>query len=140
MGKTSFSGPVFGAKQTLIDIGPVNTSTGSSANFWGCVVPAGEDWYVCDISLFRNSTGSTDLAISVLDDSTNVLSVTAGGSSIAFSNTARATADSGEFQGTKVASGSTITLAHSSHAGPNINLCIQIGGFRRYLPSTTYRE
>lgn len=140
MGKTAFAGPVFGAKQTLIDVGPVNTSTGSSANFYGCIVPAGEDWFITEISLFRNSTGSTDLAVSVLDDSTNVVSVTAGGSSIAMSNIARATATSGEFQGSQVLSGSTITLAHSSHAGPNANLCVQVSGFRRYVPSTTYRE
>jgi hypothetical protein len=140
MGKTSFTGPVFGAKQSLIDCGPVSASTGSSAAFYGVIVPAGEDWFVTDLAIFRNSTGSTDLAISVLDDSTNVLSVTANGSSIAFSNIGRATADSGEFQGTKIASGSTITLVHSSHAGPNANLCVQVSGFRRYLPSTTYRE
>lgn len=140
MGKTSFTGPVFGAKQSLIDCGPVSASTGSSAAFYGTIVPAGEDWFVTDLAIFRNSTGSTDLAISVLDDSTNVLSVTANGSSIAFSNIGRAAADSGEFQGTKIASGSTITLVHSSHAGPNANLCVQVSGFRRYLPSTTYRE
>ena len=140
MGKTAFTGPVFGAKQSLIDCGPVSASTGSSANFYAVIVPAGEDWYITDLSLYRNSTGSTDLAVSVLDDSTNVLSVTIGGSSIVASNIARATPTAGEFQGVQVASGSTITLAHSSHAGPNANLCVQVSGFRRYVASTTYRE
>jgi hypothetical protein len=140
MGKTSFSGPVFGAKQSLIDCGPVSASTGSSAVFYGVIVPAGEDWFLTDLSLYRNSTGSTNLTISVQDDSTTIGSVDIGGSSIAAGNKAIFTADSGEFQGTKVLSGSTITLSHSSHAGPNANLCVQISGFRRYVPSTSYRE
>jgi hypothetical protein len=140
MGKTSFSGPVFGAKQSLIDCGPVSASTGSSAVFYGVIVPAGEDWFLTDISLYRNSTGSTNLAISVQDDSTTIGSVDIGGSSVAAGNKATFTPDSGEYQGTKVLSGSTITLSHSSHAGPNANLCVQISGFRRYVPSTSYRD
>ena len=140
MGKTAFGGPVFGAKQSLLAVGPVSASTGSSANFYGVVVPPGEDWYITDLSVYRNSTGSTDLAISVLDDSTNVLSVTANGSSIVFGNTGRATPTSGEYQGVQVASGSTVTLAHSSHAGPNANLCVVVSGYRRWVRSTVYTE
>jgi hypothetical protein len=140
MGKTAFSGPAFGAKATLFSAGPVSASTGSSAIFSGTVVPPGEDWYPTDISLYRNSTGSTNLVISVHDDSTLVGSVGIGGSSIVASNLARFTADSGEYQGLRVASGSTLTLSHSSHAGPNANLTVVLSGYRRWIPSTTYTE
>lgn len=137
MGKTSFTGPVYGAKQTLLCVGPVAASTGSSAAFYGTIVPAGEDWYPTEISLYRNSTGSTNLVVSLLDDSTLIGSVGVGGSSAtAASVIAVFTKDSGEFEGTKIASGSTITLVHSSHAGPNANLCVTISGFRRFISSS----
>ena len=139
MGKTAFSGPVFGAKATLLDVGPVAASTGSSAIFAGVVVPPGEDWYATDISLYRNSTGSTNLTISLHDDSTLVGSISIA-SSIAAAGTRQFTADSGEYQGVKIASGSTMTLSHSSHAGPNINMTIVVSGYRRWIPSTTYTD
>lgn len=140
MGKTAFSGPSFGSKATLFSAGPVSASTGSSAVFYGAIVPPGEDWYATELSLYRNSTGSTNLAISLHDDSTLVGSVTIGGSSIAAAASTYFTPDSGEYQGIKIASGSTVTLSHSSHAGPNANLCVVVSGYRRYIPSTTYAE
>lgn len=140
MGKTAFSGPAFGAKATLFSAGPVAASTGSSAIFAGAIVPAGEDWYPTEVSLHRTSTGSTNLAISVHDDSTLVGSVTVGGSSIAASGITRFTADSGEYQGIRIASGSTVTFSHSSHAGPNAGLTVVLSGYRRWIPSTTYTE
>lgn len=140
MGKTSFSGPAFGAKATLLSVGPLAASTGSSAVFAGTIVPAGEDWYLTEVALHRNSTGSTNFVVSVHDDSTLVGSVGVGGSSIAASGIARFTPDVGEFQGVKVLSGSTITLSHSSHAGPNINLTAVLSGYRRFVPSTVYRD
>lgn len=140
MGKTSFSGPVWGAKQSLLSVGPVSASTGSSAVFSGTVVPEGEDWFATDLSLYRNSTGSTNLAISLHDDSTLVGSIGVGGSSVAVATVTRFTPDSGEFQGIKIASGSTVTLSHSSHAGANANLTVVLSGYRRYVASTAYTE
>jgi hypothetical protein len=136
MGKTAFSGPAFGAQQTLLSVGPVAASTGSSAAFFGAVVPAGEDWYATELSVYRNSTGSTNLVISLLDDSSLVGSVTGGGSSIAMAGITVLTTDPGEFSGTKLLSGSTLTLVHSSHAGPNANLCVVLSGYRRFTLST----
>ncbi len=136
MGKTSFSGPVFGAQQTLFSVGPVAASTGSSAAFWGIVVPAGEDWYATELCLFRNSTGSTNLVVSLLDDSSAVGTVGPGGSSVASAQVTVITKDGGEYSGARILSGSTITLAHSSHAGPNINLCVTLSGYRRFANST----
>jgi hypothetical protein len=136
MGKTAYSGPVFGAQQTLLSVGPVAASTGSSAAFFGAVVPAGEDWYATELSVFRNSTGSTNLVVSLLDDSSLVGSVTGGGSSIAMAGITVLTAEAGEYSGAKLASGSTLTLVHSSHAGPNANLCVVLSGYRRFTLST----
>lgn len=140
MGKSAASGPFFGGKATLFSAGPVSASTGSSAVFAGAIVPAGEDWYATEVSIYRNSTGSTNLVVSVHDDSTLVGSVGVGGSSIAASGIAAFTADSGEYQGVKIASGSTVTLSHSSHAGPNANLTVVLSGYRRWIPSTSYTE
>lgn len=136
MGKTAFSGPAFGAKGTLMFTGPVAASTGSSAVFAGCIVPSGEDWYITEISLHRNSTGSTNFVVSVHDDSTLVGSVGVGGSSAAASGITVVTADAGEYAGMRVASGSTLTLSHSSHAGPNINVTAAVYGYPRWIPST----
>lgn len=136
MGKTSFSGPVFGAKQTLFSVGPVAASTGSSAVFAGTVIPPGEDWYATELLLYRNSTGSTNFVVSLHDDSTLLGSVTAGGSSVAMSNYAIIAKDANEYEGKQMLSGSTITLSHSSHAGPNINLVAVLRGYTRFANST----
>jgi hypothetical protein len=131
MGRTRFSGPVFGAKQSLFSVGGIAASTGSSAIFAGTVVPTGEDWYISDIAVHRNSTGSTDFRVSVHDDSTLVGSVAVGGSSIVAGNCTTVTADSGEY-GAKVAAGSVLTLSHSSHAGPNIGVSVNVSGYVRF--------
>lgn len=136
MGKTSFSGPVYGAKATLASIGPFDCSTGSSAVVSGVVVPAGEDWYITELSVYRGSTGSTNLVISLHDDSTIVTSAGVGGSSIAGGAVGIATADGGEYEGTRVATGSVLTVSHSSHAGPNVNVVATVRGFTRFINSS----
>lgn len=140
MGKTAFSGPVFGAKASLFAAGPFSASTGSSAIFAATIVPPGEDWYVTNLALYRNSTGSTDFTVSVQANSTTLGSVNVGGSSIISNTISNFTPDSGEYQGIKIASGSTVTLSHSSHAGPNANFNVVLSGYRRWIPSTTYTE
>jgi hypothetical protein len=64
MGKTSFSGPVYGAKSLLWTYGPY-TQTGSSGASTVLVtanaarpVPAYEDWYITEVE-FRTSTNSS---------------------------------------------------------------------------------
>lgn len=137
MGKTAFSGPVYGAKQTLWSGGPFAASTGSSATFAGTKVPSGEDWYATELALYRNSTGSTNFVVSLLDDSTLVGSVNVGGSSLAaVSNITVFTPTGGEYEGAFVASGSVLTFAHSSHAGPNAELSVTLSGFRRFVNSS----
>lgn len=60
MGKTTFSGPVFGAKSLLFASSPGTVSTGASTAVFGAtVVPANEDWFVTEIATF-NSTNSSN--------------------------------------------------------------------------------
>lgn len=138
MGKTAFSGPAFGAKATLFSA-TFAASTGSSAVCAGTIIPAGEDWYATELSVFRSSSGSTDFTISLQDDGTTIGSVNVNGSSIAGgSGIARFTPTSGEYQGLLMASGSTLTFSHSSHAGPNAGVTVVLRGFPRWIASTVY--
>lgn len=140
MGVSRFSGPVYGSKGSLFSVGPVSASTGSSAVFAGTVVPAGEDWYATELLLYRNSTGSTNFIVSLQDDSTTIGQVSVNGSSIAVSNYSSFVTDGGEFEGTRIASGSVITLSHSSHAGPNANINVVVRGFTRFVNSSAHPE
>lgn len=136
MGKTNFSGPTYGAKATLFSIGPVTPSTGATGVLGGTIVPAGEDWYATEVVLYRNSTGSTNIVVSVLDDSTSLGTVGVAGSSVAGGAVTIFTTDGGEYEGTRIASGSVITFTNSSHAGPNANLHINLRGFTRFVNSS----
>ena len=136
MGKTSYSGPLYGAKATLMSVGPFACSTGSSAVFSGGRVPSGEDWYATELVVHRASTGSTDLAISLQVNSSTVGSVGIGGSSVAASTYSVITASAGEYEGLRIASGTEFTLSHSSHAGPNTGVTVTLRGFTRFVSST----
>lgn len=136
MGKCAMSGPVYGAKATLFSFGPVTPSTGATGTLGGTIVPAGEDWFATEVALYRNSTGSTNLVVSVLDDSTSAATVGVGGSSIAAGAVTIFATDGGEYEGYRLASGSVVTFTHSSHAGPNTNLLVTLRGFTRFINST----
>ncbi len=136
MGKTAFSGPAYGAKATLFS-GVFTASTGAIDTLAGTKVPSGEDWYATEVALFRGSTGSTGLTVSVLDDSTSLATVGVGGSSLTGAAVVTIfTADSGEYEGTRIASGSVVSFSHSSHAGPNANISITLRGFTRFIDSS----
>lgn len=135
MGKTAFSGPAFGAKATLVSYSVATAA--SSGAVAGVVVPPGEDWYATDFSFYRPSTGLSTFAASVLDDSTVLVTLasTAGG---AGGWSASFTPDSGEYQGVKIASGSTVTFAHNSTQTGTVTGVLS--GYRRWIPSTSYTE
>ncbi len=69
MGKTSFSGPAFGAYGLLWsagqEVGITSTAASTIANL---TVPVGQDWYICHVMASRESTGSTALVVSLLDE------------------------------------------------------------------------
>jgi hypothetical protein len=127
MGRTRFSGPTYGAKAQLFSA-TVSVS-GSSGTFARVKVPAGEDWYATDFSIGRESTGVSGHAIVAMDDST-VFSSLAFADVNAGSTVATLTADAGEDEGVRIASGSAITFRTTSTATGFVSLAL--GGFRRY--------
>lgn len=136
MGKAAFSGPVYGTKGTLFTAS-FTPSTGAVGSPAGTMVPSGEDWYATELVLYRGSTGSTNLVITLLDDSTSIATVGIGGSSATGPAVTTVIAtDSGEYSGTKIATGSVVTFQHSSHAGPNANLSVSLMGYPRWISST----
>lgn len=135
MGKTAFSGPVYGAKQTLFS-GVIDVSSGASTlAYGGCIVPAGEDWYVTEMAVVKGSTGSTGFALALRDDSTTVSSAAITSSAVA-SQQNIVTADAGEYEGARVAAGSTLTIEAVSPTVATDRVGVCISGFRRFVSST----
>lgn len=147
MGKTAYSGPLFGAKSLLATASLSAVSTGGgdgiSTVIGAAIVPAGEDWLVTDFFAARESTGSTSYGLAVDDDSTNVSSVTFTSSNGAQRTNVAITPDAGEFAGKLIAAGSTITfrLVVSSGIGASSGVTVSLYGYPRYIPgSTRYAE
>ena len=142
MGRTRFSGPVYGAKQTLFSIGRDSLSTGAgsgvSTAFAATIIPAGEDWYACEFQAFRGSTGSSVTGFWVKDDSTVVSSVTMTSTTAEANSIAIITPDGGEKEGVRMLSGSTITFGHtnSSAQGALTNVSVALFGYRRFVTSS----
>jgi hypothetical protein len=142
MGKTSFLGPVYGAKQTLVSISQPSLSSGAGAGIstfvHAVIVPPGEDWYLTEFGAFRGSTGSSVTAFWVQDDATVVSSVTMTSTTANVNALNIITPDGGEYEGTRAASGSTITFWYSnaSAQGQILNAGWTLNGYRRFLNST----
>lgn len=146
MGKTAFSGPAYGSYGCLWTFGQeaaiVSTAASTVANI---TVPAGEDWYIVRVAASRESTASTALVVSLLDDSTSIASVAITSSLADAHGSTRLTADAGEYQGVRVVSGSTlswvITGANSSAAAlASSGVKGWAYGYVRWIPSTVYTE
>jgi hypothetical protein len=146
MGKTAFSGPTFGAWGLLGFASRDAVSTGGGngvSTAIGCaVVPVGQDWYATDFLAARESTGSTGYGLFVADDGVTVSSVTITSSAAAVRSMNAITPDAGEFAGTRIASGSTITfnVSFSSGTGASSGVSMALYGYPRYLTSTRYAE
>lgn len=143
MGATRFSGPVYGAKQTLFSCSKQDVSSGAGSGLAGIViagtvVPSGEDWYATEFTVYRGSTGSTSLGLAVLDDSSVVSSATITSSLAAAKQQNIIAADAGEYEGTRILSGSVVefSLSQSSAVGASSNVTVQLSGYRRFISST----
>lgn len=143
MGKTAFDGPAFGSQQTLcsVRVGDISSGAGdglSSVVLASGIVPAGEDWYACELNASRGSTGSTGLKITFNDDSTQVAVVTLASSVANDNRISVITKDSAEYSGTRMASGSTwtLTVTQSSVAPASSAVYAAVSGYRRWIPST----
>jgi hypothetical protein len=146
MGKTAFSGPLYGGKATLISYGINAVSTGSgnglsSVVLYTCIVPSGEDWYATEFNVARDSTGGstvgTGMVVNVQDDGTAVASI--GNTSTTTYNTLSIiTPTAGEYEGKQIASGSTVTLAITVSSGgtPSSAVSVTLSGYRRFINST----
>jgi len=143
MGKTAFSGPVYGAKSLLWNVSKdnVTASTGSTATVTirQMAVPLYEDWYITEFRVFRGSTGSTGFIGALLDDSTQIASVAITSSLAAQFGSTTLTADAGEYEGVRVAAGSTMSLT-LSNSGSSVVSSSDVGysvyGYIRWISST----
>lgn len=159
MGKTAFSGPVYGAKSLLFRCGPsaAATTNASTVNAFAqpgygrITVPAYEDWFVTEAYLVCSTAstvanaqqwklkvegGSTTLPRGG-GDSTNaatILTIASGGSSnVEKRGIAAVTA--GEYEGTWCPAGSTIRWVSSYADAPSLPV-MGVYGFVRFINST----
>lgn len=158
MGKTAFSGPVYGAKCLLWAVGPALGSTGGSTsrpftNAASIVVPPYEDWYVTEFApscstcssvgnafILKSKGGSTTIppripAPGAGSTITQTLSNINTGTSTTLSTMATITATAGEYEGAWVPAGSTLYVVSSGVNAP-AQLAWQVRGFIRYIDST----
>jgi hypothetical protein len=135
MGRTRFSGPVYGAKQTLFSVGWPTLSTGTSTVAAATIVPAGEDWYATEFQAYRGSTASSQGAFWVTDDSSVVSSITFTSTTVGANSINVITADGGEKEGTKIASGSTVRFHYSdaSSQAAMTQCSWALFGYRRFV-------
>lgn len=146
MGKTAYSGPVYGAQSVLLygRIADVSSGAGDgvSTQIGRIVVPRGQDWFLTDFQAARTSTGSTGLGFSLLANSTVLSSLTINSSLADASSLAQLTPDGGEYAGVRVAQNTTLTVrvAQSSVAPASSGVYISVHGFVRYAVSTRNAE
>lgn len=154
MGKTAFSGPVYGAKDQLVSYAGTPSSGASTALICSWVVPAYEDWVVTELLAYCStaSSGGNTLTLKSEGGSTTIapradapgngstraathITATLGGSTTGnFSGAA--TADAGSYEGSWVPAGSTLRLLLSSCANPIANLNVSVRGYTRFRSST----
>lgn len=143
MGRTSFSGPVYGAKAVLFSGFSAALSTGANganSTFAMITVPPGEDWYVTDVFAFRKSTGSTGLVCTARMNSSVIATITLNSSLNDASSRAEVAPDGGEKEGTLVPSGAVFSFAAgtSSLASTSSELSMWARGYTRFKDSSRY--
>jgi hypothetical protein len=146
MGKTAFSGPVYGAKGALWNPFTLVVSSGASTQVAATTrVPSYEDWYVTE-ALFQCSSCST-AALGALASSVAQFVFKANSSALHDNQTivdtnsvtlVTITKDAGEYEGKRVTAGSTITLeaAAGSSALALGSLRAELRGYIRFISST----
>lgn len=144
MGKTAFAGPVYGAKGLLWNPFVLLASSGATTQTVArTIVPTYEDWYLTE-AVFQCSSGSTGavLASSVASyqfkNGASSLHVAAVLASTATPVLVTLTPDPGEFEGKRVAAGSTLAFVvrGGDSAVPIGTLRGELRGFIRFINST----
>jgi hypothetical protein len=145
MGKTAFSGPLYGAKSLLWHAHRDNqlpaandTTTVTVASIR---VPAYEQWLITEFKGFRGSSGSTGVTTTwnLTDDSAVIasLATTSSAAGVMLSTTPTPTA--GEYEGVLVDANSTLawTIGHGgSSAAVSSDVSMWAYGYIRFLSST----
>lgn len=155
MGKTAFSGPLYGAKSFLWGgtFGATGLSTGASTanrTIAATVVPPYEDWYISEFKanfstgssggnsfILKSEGGSSGLQRFQGQPSTvaQTLATLNSGTSTTFNGMLTLTPTAGEYEGVYVPAGSTLRLLSTS-VNPLSNAGFGVQGFIRFIPST----
>lgn len=144
MGYARFSGPVYGAKGTMLTGYQAAISSGGgngmNSTILSVVVPVGEQWYATDLLVYRKSTGSTGMACTLRLNSSVIATVNLNSSLADASSKAEIAPDGGEKEGTLLDSGQTVSLqaVTSSVCSTSSDLTMIVRGYTRYLDSSRY--
>ena len=149
MGKTSFSGPVYGAKSLLWTVHrdnqlPAGNDT-TTVTIGAIRVPGYEEWLVTEFKAWRGSSGSTAITttFSLRDDGSVVgtLPIVDSNAGVLLSTTLGATA--GEYEGLRVLANSTLSVT-IDHGGSSLavssNITCWVYGFIRFISSSLRGE
>lgn len=142
MGKTSFKGPVFGAKGLLWSYQKETVAASTAIQTLASIdVPDGEDWFITRVDALRGSTHSTAFVLTLVDDSTSIATVAITSSAANSTGSTTLTPDSGEYMGVKVESGSSLalrlTIGTSSAASSGIHCWVY--GYQRFNSTASTR-
>lgn len=151
MGKTAFSGPVYGSKSLLFAASFPTISTGASTKAIAVtVVPPYEDWYVTEFKasfstgssagnafILKTEGGSSGLARynGLASTLAQTLATINSGASTTLNGLQTVTATAGEYEGAYVPAGSTVRICSSS-VNPVSFANLSVMGFIRFIPST----
>ena len=134
MGRTSFSGPVYGGVGLLHVVAKDSVATAQTDLEINEVrLPDDEDWFVTRVQAYCDDAGSAAAALDVEDDGDSILSgaltLTSDSSVVSVPTT-----DPGEDAGKRVAAGSllTVDITTGNTSGP-ADVQITIVGYRRYV-------
>jgi hypothetical protein len=140
MGRTRFSGPVYGAKQTLWSANALTLSTGVGSTLVAAtIVPVGEDWYATEFQAFRGSTASSQAGFSIQKGSSVLSSITFTSTTANVANSINViTPTGGEKEGARIPSGSTVTFHYADASSQSaLTRCSwMLSGYRRFVTSS----
>lgn len=157
MGKTAYSGPVYGAKATLMTCGPLTgAASGTTGVVARTIVPQGETWYVTEM-ICSASTNSSNFGVKLKVKGTStsasypgpgpdpnfptgnagtVIAFVSGASTAGFNAVAYPTTPTaGEYEGYAIPANSSVRVISSGAAAPSA-LSVVLRGFTRFLNST----
>lgn len=145
MGRTAYSGPVFGAKSLLWMAHRDNVLSAANSTVTETLgkvrVPVGEDWYVTEMQIYRGSSGTTaaTATFQLTDDSTVIADLATASSVTGLMLSTNVTPTAGEYQGLQVLSNSTLA-AQVTHGGSSAaissDVTMWVYGYIRYVDSS----